>query len=268
MPIDLAGRVAIVTGSSQNLGKVMAMGLARAGARLVLASPDIERLQGVADEIGGGRAIAVEADVTREDDCVRVLEAGIASFGGIDVLVNNARNTRHGIDDYDHASFWERPVAFWEAAIRVNVFGTYLMSRTVVPHMLKRGHGRIVNMSTGQRTMLTRFNSPYGVTKAAIEVETIIWAKDLAGTGVTVNTLLPGGACDTERPRSGPPSKGKLLPPDVLVPPLVWLASTASDGHTGERYVATFWDEKLQPAEAAAKACRASIFSDPDDDFA
>ncbi len=266
MSVDLKGRVAIVTGSSQNLGKVMAQGLAKAGARVVLASPDIERLNLVAAEIGRGDAIAVQADITIEADCRRVLDEADKAFGGADILVNNARNLRSGIADYDNAPFWEKPVAFWDAAVRVNVFGTYLMSRTFAPHMMARGWGRIINISTGLRTMLSRHNSPYGVTKAAIDMETIIWAQDLAGTGVTVNTLLPGGACDTERPRSGPPSKGVLLPMEILVPPLVWLASNLSDRQTGGRYVATYWDPGLSPEQAAKGAIRPPIFREPGDD--
>ena len=264
--VDLKGRVAIVTGSSQNLGKVMAEGLARAGARLVLAAPDIERLKGVAAEIGKGKAIAVEADITREADCQRVLEEGIRSFGSVDVLVNNARNIRSGLTDYKSAPFWERPVAFWEAAIRVNVFGTYLMTRTMVPHMIARKWGRIVNISTGLRSIVEKHNSPYGVTKAAIDTETIIWAQDLEGTGVTVNTLLPGGACDTERPRSGPPTAGKLLSVNVMVPPVVWLASDLSDGCTGGRYVGKRWDESLPPSDAAKRSLEPPIFRTPADD--
>ena len=263
MAIDLKNRVAVVTGSSQNLGKVMAMGLAKAGARVVLASPDGDRLRAVADEIGKGRALAVVSDISREDDCRRILDEATEAFGGVDILVNNARNPRFGLDDYEAAPFWERPVAFWEAAVRINVFGTYLMSRTMVGPMMARKWGRIVNISTGLRSIMERHNSPYGVTKAAIDTETMIWAQDLAGTGVTVNTLLPGGACDTERPRSGPPTAGKLLSVNVMVPPAVWLASDLSDGCTGGRYVGKRWDESLPPWDAARHSLEPPIFRKP-----
>ena len=255
MAIDLKNRVAVVTGSSQNLGKVMAMGLARAGARVVLASPDGDRLRAVADEIGKGRALAVVSDISREDDCRRILDEATKAFGGVDILVNNARNPRFGLDDYEAAPFWERPVAFWEAAVRINVFGTYLMSRTMVRPMMARKWGRIVNISTGLRSIMERHNSPYGVTKAAIDTETLIWAQDLAGTGVTVNSLAPGGSCDTGKVRDHNPSRpGKLLPMGVMVPPIVWLASDLSDGATGGRYIGKNFDEKLPPQEAAKKA--------------
>jgi NAD(P)-dependent dehydrogenase (short-subunit alcohol dehydrogenase family) len=260
MAIDLGARVVVVTGSSQNLGRTMAMGLARAGARIVLASPDIERLRGVAEEIGKRHAVAVEADVAREDHCRNVLDQAIRAFGGVDVLINNARNARHGLPDYETAPFWERPVAFWDAAIRVNVFGTYLMSRTIVPHMISRRWGRIVNISTNLRSILARHNSPYGVTKAAIDAETMIWAQDLAGTGVTVNTLHPGGACNTDRPRADGAASGTLLDPEIMTPPAVWLASDLSNGFTGGRYVAKRWNTALDPAQAARDAAEPPIF--------
>jgi NAD(P)-dependent dehydrogenase (short-subunit alcohol dehydrogenase family) len=268
--IDLKGRVAVVTGSSQNLGKVMAIGLARAGAKVVLASPEMDRLTAVAEEIGQelgkGKAIAVECDITKESDCKRVLDESIRAFGGVDVLVNNARNPRVGLTDYKSAPFWERPVAFWEAAVRVNVFGTYLMTRTIVPHMIQRKWGRIVNISTGLGSIQEKHNSPYGVTKVAIDVETIIWAQDLEGTGVTVNTLLPGGACETERPREKPVAPGQLLSVEVMVPPVIWLASDLSASHSGGRYIGCKWDNSLKPNEAAQGCLEPPLFRPMNED--
>jgi 3-oxoacyl-[acyl-carrier protein] reductase len=112
--------------------------------------------------------------------------------------------------------------------------------------------------------MQRRNNSPYGVTKAAIEAETLIWAQDLADSGVTVNSLIPGGAADTgfvhEASRKELAAMGRtLLPPAVMVPPIVWLASRHSDGVNGARFVGKLWDEGLPPNEAAAKAREASV---------
>ena len=114
--------------------------------------------------------------------------------------------------------------------------------------------------------MQRRHYSPYGVTKTAIEAETMIWAQDLAGTGVTVNSLIPGGACETGRIRDRAPSRPGtvLLPVNVMVPAVVWLASDLSDGHTGERYVGKLWDDRLAPAEAAEKAREPSVLRAPD----
>jgi 3-oxoacyl-[acyl-carrier protein] reductase len=130
--------------------------------------------------------------------------------------------------------------------------------------MLRGGFGRIINITTSLPTMQRRNNSPYGVTKAAIEAETLIWAQELNGTGVTVNSLIPGGAADTafvhEASRKELTAMGRpLLPPSVMVPPIVWLASRMSDGTTGARFVGKLWDDRLAPSDAAAKAREPSV---------
>ena len=110
--------------------------------------------------------------------------------------------------------------------------------------------------------MTQRHNSPYGVTKAAIESATLIWAADLAGTGVTVNSLLPGGACDTDPNR--PPIPGVvLLPVDIMNSAVVWLASRLSDGKTGGRYVGRLWDGSLPPSVAALRAMEPPVLRMP-----
>jgi 3-oxoacyl-[acyl-carrier protein] reductase len=149
-----------------------------------------------------------------------------------------------------------------------NVAGPHLMASAVVPGMIARGFGRIVNVSTSRPTMLFAGGGAYGPSKVALEASSRIWAEELAGTGVTVNVLLPGGASDTalipgdvgSRARpfaagSEPPGRegfvDGLLPPEIMAPPLLWLASDASDGVTGRRFVARDWDDGL-PADVAA----------------
>ena len=254
--IDLKDRVCLVTGASRGLGMVMARGLAKAGARVVLAATNRDRLEKTADMIGRDRCLAVVADVTREEDCRRVVEATLARFGDIAVLVNNARVIT---DDHKHVPFWQDDPDFWRRSVTVNVYGYFLMARAVAPHLIRRGRGRIVNVTTSVRTIARKHNSPYGVTKGANEAETAIWAQDLEGTGVTVNSLLPGGSCLRE---SRPPAPG-LISPEVMVPPAVWLASDLSDGHTGERYVGLLWDPGLPPAQAALRAREPSAFASP-----
>ena len=97
---------------------------------------------------------------------------------------------------------------------------------------------------------------PYGPSKAALESETIIWAQDLAGTGVTVNSLLPGGPTDTGMVPNdiAPHLREQLLAPTIMVPPLVWLSSSAADGITGRRFVANLWDSSVPSGQAAEKA--------------
>lgn len=261
--IDLGNRVVVVTGASQGLGMTMALGLAEAGARVVLASPDRQNLEKVAARIGQQHALAVVADISQAEDCRRILNEAIEKFGDLHVLVNNARR----IIDHKNCPIWEADPHFWQGSIMVNVFGTFLMTRTVLPHMMRQGWGRIVNITTSFDTMQRKNLAPYGVTKAAIEAETIIWAKDLSGTGVTVNSLIPGGAC-TREGRSGPTTRGDtLLQPEVMVPPILWLSSELSDGCSGGRYVGRLWDTSLPPSQAAAKSIEPSVFRSPSQDY-
>ncbi|MBE7159034.1 MAG: SDR family oxidoreductase, partial [Rhodospirillales bacterium] len=125
-----------------------------------------------------------------------------------------------------------------------------------VPAMRQAGWGRIINVSMNHETMRRAGFSPYGPSKAALEAETAIWAQDLDGSGVTVNALLPGGATLTGMIPEGvdPALKAKLLDPSVMVPPLLWLASEASDGVTGRRFNASLWPTGADEAGAAAAA--------------
>lgn len=257
----LAGKIAIVTGGGRGLGRAMTLGLARAGATVVAtAARETHEIDHVATEAAGGGGaglvVPVQADVTQEDDCRRVVALAIERFGRIDVLVNNAgRGMKYVSDSFmtQPTRFWEVAPAIWRLVIDTNVVGPFLMAQAVVPHMLASGWGRIVNISMNAETMRRRGFSPYGPSKAAVESETIIWAQDLAGSGVTVNALLPGGAARTGMIPAGFPAdlRARLLDPAIMVPPLLWLASARSDGVTGQRFIATHWRD-AEPREAAA----------------
>ena len=141
------------------------------------------------------------------------------------------------------AKFWHADVDAWRDLIDTNVNGPFLMARAAVVPMLAAGWGRIINISMNHETMRRAGFSPYGPSKAALESATAIWAQDLAGTGVTVNALLPGGATRTGMIPSGLPDHilAALLDPAIIVPPLLYLASEKSDGITGRRFVGTGW---------------------------
>jgi 3-oxoacyl-[acyl-carrier protein] reductase len=156
---------------------------------------------------GGERALAVVADVTDPTACERVVADAIARFGRLDVLVNNAgRAVKYLSPRFltEPTRFWEVEPAVWRMVIDTNVNGPFLMARAAVPHMLSYGAGAIINVTMNYETMKRRGFSPYAPSKAALESETIIWAQDLEGTGITVNEVLPGGA--TAAGRSRPPS--------------------------------------------------------------
>ncbi len=266
-PIRLDGKVAIVTGAARGLGRAMAEGLLRAGASVMLTDVDAAALEHTVQAATSGTAAAVAADITLQAHCERVVAETIKRFGRLDLLVNNAGKGPALLEASPRTKslkFWEADPDVWREIIVTNVNGTFLMARSVAPVMIKAGWGRIVNITTSLPTMQRRHNSPYGVSKAAIEAETLIWAKDLDGTGVTVNSLIPGGAADTEfvhmASRKELAAIGRaLLPPAVMVAPIVWLASPLSDGVTGARFVGKLWDPNLPPGEAATKAREASV---------
>jgi 3-oxoacyl-[acyl-carrier protein] reductase len=256
---SLAGRVAIVTGGGRGLGRAMTLGLARAGAAVVaIASRERGEVESIAAEsVAPGHVLPLLADVTKQEDCRRVVAAALDRFGRLDVLVNNAgRGMKYVSEGFmtEPTRFWEVAPETWRLVIDTNVVGPFLMARAAVPVMLKAGWGRIVNVTINAETMRRRGFSPYGPSKAALESETIIWAQDLAASGVTVNALLPGGAALTGMiPASYPDRlRAQLLDPAIMVPPLRWLASARSDGLTGRRFVATSWREDDPESAAAA----------------
>jgi NAD(P)-dependent dehydrogenase (short-subunit alcohol dehydrogenase family) len=259
----LSGRVAIVTGGGRGMGRAMTLALARAGARVIATGAregaEIQRTALDANaQCGEERVLALQADVGEAADCERVAALAMARWGRLDILVNNAgRGMKYVSERFltEPTRFWEVDPATWRMVIDTNVNGPFLMARAAVPHMLAGGWGRIVNMSMNHDTMRRRGFSPYGPSKAALESETVIWAQDLDGSGITVNALLPGGATDTGMIPPGLPQevRAKLLPADVVAAPLLWLLSPEADGITGRRLVAERWSED-DPAQALEDA--------------
>jgi NAD(P)-dependent dehydrogenase (short-subunit alcohol dehydrogenase family) len=120
--------------------------------------------------------------------------------------------------------------------------------------MTRQGWGRIVNVTTSLGTMLNAGSPTYGPSKAALEALSAIMAKDLDGTGVTVNVLVPGGITNTPMVSESGFDRDKLIQPEVMVPPLVWLLSDAAGKVTGRRFLGVHWDAALPPEQAAEKA--------------
>ena len=250
---SLAGRIVLITGGSRGLGREMAMALAKAGARLVITggSETPQLAQTAADLrhfVGDEHVLPIVADVTDEAATLNTIDACVAKFGRIDVLVNNAGRGMRLISETFNTvptRFWEAKSDAWRRIVDVNVNGPFLMARTAIPHMLAQGFGKIVNISTSDQTMVRNGYAPYGPSKAFLEAASRVWAQDLSGTGIDVNVLLPGGAADTDLLPPSPDKKGAdghLLSPKVMCEPILWLASDLSNGHTGERYIARLWD--------------------------
>jgi NAD(P)-dependent dehydrogenase (short-subunit alcohol dehydrogenase family) len=260
----LSGKTAIVTGAGRGIGRSLALGLARAGANVVItAARNRREIDQVAEEAAkiptAGAIRAMLADVASEANCQRVVNDTLREFGGVHILVNNAGRGMRFVSEkfFDTPTkFWETDTAVWQMIIATNVNGPFLMARAAAPHMMRQRWGRIINISINHETMRRPGFSPYGPSKAALESETIIWAQDLAGSGVTVNALLPGGATDTGMVPPDIPLhlREKLLHPDIMIAPLLWLVSEAAGGVTGSRFAANLWDEALPPGEAAEKS--------------
>lgn len=257
---DLTHKVAIVTGAGRGLGRAMALGLAGAGAKVVITAAreraEIEAVAAQAQTLHPqARVLAVLADVTQPQSCAQLVASTLQEFGRLDILVNNAgRGMKYVSERFltQPTRFWEVDPETWRLVIETNVNGPFFMARAAVPAMLKAGWGRIINISMNHETMRRAGFSPYGPSKAALESETIIWSQDLQGTGITVNALLPGGATATGMIPDSLPQTARqgLLDPAIIVPPLLYLASSASDGVSGRRVVAARWREDLEPAQA------------------
>ena len=270
--IDLGGRVAIVTGASRGMGREMAEAIIAAGGRCGLMTPEAEELAATVAEIaarhGENRALALPYDVADYDQCERARDETLDTFGALHMAVNNGALGQLNVIPKNATdtsiAFWETDPAHWAEVIKVNVTGTYFMCRAVAPYLVAQGWGRIVNVTTSLGTIQRKGNAPYGPSKGAIEAETLIFAQDLEGTGVTCNSLIPGGAARTAFVPEHFLETRTLVDPAVMRAPIVWLASELSDGHTGERYVANRWDEALPPDEAAKGALEAPVYRRPE----
>jgi NAD(P)-dependent dehydrogenase (short-subunit alcohol dehydrogenase family) len=180
---SLSGRVALVTGAAQGIGEGIARRLAAAGAKVGVLDVGPERAAAVADDIEG---LAVVADVTRPDDVERACGETASKLGPIDILVNNAGITG------PTARSWELSKEDVEQVLAVNLVGPFLCCRQVVPGMLERGYGRIVNVASiagkeGNPTLM-----PYSASKAGLIAMTKSLAKEVAGRGdITVNAISP-----------------------------------------------------------------------------
>ena len=192
MDLGLAERVAIVTGSSKGLGRAEAEALAAEGAAVVIATAkstaEAEQVaRGVLAK--GGRAIAVQADVTQPADVRRLMETTIKTFGRLDILVNNAGMTGPTLNK----PLLEMPDELWDFMVASHLRSAFLCIKYAAPHMLHRGWGRIINTSSIHGRMGGRPSlGHYGAAKAGVVALTMTAARELGPKGITANVIAPG----------------------------------------------------------------------------
>jgi NAD(P)-dependent dehydrogenase (short-subunit alcohol dehydrogenase family) len=184
---ELSGQVALVTGGSRGIGLAVAGLLARRGARVIIAPRDVAAAEHAASGLrsSGLDCSAIGLDV-REESEVRVrIDELIERFGSLDILVNNAGTSGAP------ANLWETSTEFFDGIMRVHLYGTFFCIRAVVPHMLRVGYGRIVNMASVAGKEGNPQKAPYSAAKAAVIGLTKSVAKELATSGVIVNAVAP-----------------------------------------------------------------------------
>ena len=248
-------KAAIVTGAASGLGRAMAMGLASHGFDVVAVDRNAALLDTLAAETSGIAAMA--ADLADPASFDTIVNATLARFGRIDVLVNNAGIGQASVraDSRNNPlRFWEAPPEQWQRFLTVNATAPIMMARAVVPHMLKANRGRVITVTTSLGTMVREGYLLYGASKAAAEAAMAVLAADLKGTNVTANVLVPGGVTNTALVGDNAGDRSKMLQPEVMVAPLLWLVSDAANGVSGRRFIGADWDKSLPPAQAAEKA--------------
>jgi gluconate 5-dehydrogenase len=245
----LAGTRVVVTGATSGLGKAMAEALVAAGARVAVTSRERIRAKAAAAALGPG-AVGVEMDVRDEASVEAGTDQIYERFGGVDVLVNNAGIGMRAVNPRfltDPQPFWAvAPAGFFDV-LQTKVTGCFLVARALVPRMLAAGGGRVITISMNEQTMVRRGFVPYGPAGAAVEALARVMAADLAGSSVTANVLLPGGATATGMipDEVSPEARATLLDPAIMGPPIVWLASDDAEGIHDERIIATDFDDWL-----------------------
>jgi NAD(P)-dependent dehydrogenase (short-subunit alcohol dehydrogenase family) len=244
--MQLAGKVAIVTGGASGIGRATALLLAREGAAVAIADVNQDAGQRVAEEIAraGGRAFFEAADVSRSSDCQRLVERTIREFGRIDILFNNAGIIRR-------ATVMELSEDDWDRVMAVNVKSIYLLSREVIPHMEKQGAGAIVNTASGWGLAGGAKAAVYCASKGAVVLLTKAMAID-HGPKIRVNCICPGdtdtGMLRAEAAQLGEPTDHFLAgsanrplrrmgTPEEIAQGVLYLASDASSFVTGTALV-------------------------------
>jgi NAD(P)-dependent dehydrogenase (short-subunit alcohol dehydrogenase family) len=232
-------KVCLITGSSRGLGRALALEFGRRGAKLVINSrapsaaelAEVERgLRGL-----GAEVLAVVADVSRRSEIERLSGEALARFSRVDVLVNNAS----ALGPTPMPYLIDTPIDDFEQVLRTNALGPFMLTRALVGQMIARGNGSIINVSSDAGVTGYATWGAYGVSKAAVDQLTRIWAAELDGTGVRVNSVDPGDM-NTAMKRASEPEgdSSEWTDPALVTPVFVYLATDESAEVTGQRFLA------------------------------
>jgi 3-oxoacyl-[acyl-carrier protein] reductase len=246
--MKLEGRVAIVVGGGGSIGRASAKLLAQDGARLMVCDIVKEAADKVAEEIreAGGEATSFQMDMTREEDCKKMAEATVDKYGKIDILCNIAGGSM-GVNIRDSlVPFIEQDKQMWDRLIDINLNGARNCTKAVLPYMIERKYGKIVNTSSIAAINGMPGGTDYAAAKAGIIAFTKTLAMEVAPYGIYVNAVIPSGT-NTERIQKymfgNQPSEGQQRPISMLAEPgelaeaYLLLASSASDHMSGQNII-------------------------------
>ena len=219
--------VAIVTGASRGIGRATAIALARRGVSVALAARSREALAAVEQEIRklGGRALPIPTDVSDEAAVAAMVEKSARELGPIDLLVNNAGTL-------ERAPVVEIDSAAWDRVLDVNLKGAFLCTRAVVPSMIERGRGRIVNVSSISGKLGTPLLTAYCASKWGLLGFSLATAEELKPKGIQVFSVCPGSV-NTVMLQQGLPGAAPDMEPEDVASVIVYLGTEAPDAMTG-----------------------------------
>ncbi|MFC1525622.1 SDR family NAD(P)-dependent oxidoreductase [Candidatus Latescibacterota bacterium] len=234
---DLSGKVAVVTGAGRGIGRAIAVGFAQAGASVSCAARTASEIEEAAAEIrdSGGTAIARTVDVTDCGEVERLFEETSAELGGVDIVVANAGGNMEAnpVESSDPGG--------WEATVSVNLFGAYHCIRAAIPHMRRRGGGKIITLGSGMGHRGRAGSSAYCCAKAALWMLTRVSAQELWEDGISVNELIPGPVRTSATAGAGTGSvfgidSEWVKEPEDVVPMALFLACQPEVGPTAQSY--------------------------------
>jgi len=207
----LKGQRAIITGGGRGIGRAIALKFAEEGASVLVAARTASEVEAVAEEIRSrglgtsGRAVALAADVSQPAGCEQIYRAAVDAFGAVDILVNNA-GIFGPVEPAQNISPGE-----WDAVLAANLRSAFLLSRLVVPGMLERARGVILNVSSVAAKMAFGFNAPYAASKAGLVALTRTLAAETSGRGLRVNAICPGPVPETQMSRQIGEGLGRIF---------------------------------------------------------